>query len=103
MTPVEREAVYDAEIAPALMAIAKRCEDCGMSIVAEVEWNPAELAGGRTVALAEGSSFAIRLVKLAAEVKGNIDGMLIALRKSNVPGLDRSMFMRIIDRQIANT
>jgi hypothetical protein len=36
MTPEEREAFYDKEIAPALMALAKRCEEAGMSIVAQV-------------------------------------------------------------------
>lgn len=100
MTPEEREAIYHAEIAPELSRIAKRCEDCGMSLVAEVEWNPAERAGGRTVTLAEGSSFAIRLVKLAAEVQGNIDGMFIALRKSKTPDLSNTLVMRVLDRNI---
>lgn len=98
MTPAEREAIYDAEIAPELSRLAKRCEDVGMSFIAEVEWDAAEAAGGMTVALAEGSSFAMRLIKLACEVRGNIDGMFIALRKAKVPGLDQSIFMRIIDR-----
>lgn len=97
MTPEEREAIYDAEIAPELSRLAARCQDCGMSMVAEVEWNPEERAGGQTVTLAEGSSFAMRLVKLAADVRGNIDSLFVALRKSNVPGLDQSIFMRVID------
>lgn len=97
MTPAEREAIYDAEIAPALASIAKRCEECGMSLLAEVEWDGAEAAGGRTIALAEGSSFAIRFAKLATEVRGNLDSMIIALRKSNVD-LSQSLFMRIIER-----
>lgn len=100
MTPEEREAVYDAEIAPALLALSKRCQECGMSMVAEVEWNPAELAGGRTIALVEGSSFAIRLVKLAAEVKGNVDGLIIALRKYDPTG-GGSIFLRMFNREIA--
>ncbi len=103
MTPAEREAIYDAEIAPALSALAKRCEECGMSIVAEVEWNPAEAAGGMTVALAEGSSFAIRLGKLALEVRGNIDSLFIALNKSNVPGIKDTLVMRMLNRQPVNS
>ena len=99
MTPEEREAVYDAEIAPALMALAKRCEECGMSLVAEVEWNPDELAGGRTIALAEGSSFAMRLVKLAADVKGNVDGLIIALRKHDPTG-GGSVFLRVLNQTV---
>ena len=98
MTPAEREAIYDAEIAPELSRLAARCQDVGMSMVAEVEWDASEAAGGMTVTLAEGSSFAMRLIKLACEVRGNIDGLIIELRKSNVPGLDQSLFMRIIDR-----
>ena len=97
MTPEEREAIYDAEIGPELMRLAKRCEDCGMSFVAEVEWDPAEGAGGRTVSLADGSSFAIRLVNLAAEVKGNIDSLIIALRKYDPAG-GGSMFLRMLNR-----
>ena len=96
MTPSEREAIYDAEIAPELAKLAKRCEECGMSIVAEVEWDPADASAGLTVALAEGSSFSIRLMKLASEVRGNVDSMFIALRKSGIRG---SIFLDMIDRQ----
>jgi len=96
MTPAEREAVYDSEIAPALAKIAKRCKECGMSVVAEVEWDAAIAAGGLTVALAEGSSFAIRLMKLASEVRGNVDSMIIALRKADITG---SLFLNMLNRE----
>jgi hypothetical protein len=95
-TTEEQEAFYDAEIAPALAALSKKCTDAGMSLVAQVEWAPTE--AGSTFGIVPGSSFAIRLVKLACEVRGNIDSMFIALRKSDTPGLDQSLFMRIIDR-----
>ena len=98
MTPTEREAIYDAEIAPALAALSKRCQDVGMSMICEVEWDASEAAGGRTVALAEGSSFAMRLVKLACEVQGNIDSLIIALRKCDPTG-GGSVFLRILNRQ----
>lgn len=81
MTPAEREAIYDAEIAPELARLAKRCEDVGMSFVAEVEWNPAEQGGGRTIALAEGSSFGVRLVELACRCMGNVDALITAILK----------------------
>jgi hypothetical protein len=100
MTPQEREAVYDNEIGPALVALAKRCEDVGMSLVAEVEWDGDQALGGLTVTLAEGSSFAIRLVKLAADVRGNIDSMFIALRKATTVDLSGSLFMRVLDRNL---
>lgn len=98
MTPAEREAIYDAEIAPVLSRLAARCEEVGMSMIAEVEWDAAQAAGGMTVALAEGSSFAMRLIKLACDVRGNIDGMFIALRKSTNPDLSNSLVMRILSR-----
>lgn len=100
MTPAEREAVYDAEIAPALAALSKRCQECGMSMLAEVEWDAATAAGGQTCAISEGSSFAFRLVKLASDVRGNIDSMFIALRKSDVPGIKDTLFMRVLDRAL---
>jgi hypothetical protein len=96
MTPEEREAFYDKEIAPALLAVTKRCEDAGMSFVAQVEWAPTE--AGSTFALAEGSSFAIRLVKLACEVRGNVDSLIIALRKYDPTG-GGSVFLRVLNQQ----
>lgn len=97
MTPEEREAFYDKEIAPALLALTKRCEDAGMSLVAQVEWD-AESGAGSTFALAEGSSFAIRLVKLACEVRGNVDSLIIALRKYDPTG-GGSAFLRLLNQQ----
>lgn len=99
MTPEEREAIYDAEIAPELSRLAARCQDIGMSMIAEVEWCPTERAGGMTCTLAEGSSFAMRLIKLACDVRGNVDGMFIALRKSTDPDLSNTLVMRILSRE----
>jgi hypothetical protein len=96
VTEQEREAFYDAEIAPALAALGKKCQDAGMSLIAQVEWAPTE--AGSTFNLVEGSSFAIRLVKLACEVRGNVDGMIIALRKYDPTG-GGSVFLRMINRQ----
>jgi hypothetical protein len=95
-TTEEQEAFYDAEIAPALAAIGKKCEDAGMSMVASVEWAPTE--GGSTFVLAKGSSFAIRLVKLACEVRGNVDSMIIALRKYDPTG-GGSVFLRVLNQK----
>ena len=97
MNPADREAFYDAEIAPALAALGKKCQDAGMSIVATVEWAPAE--GGSTFYLVEGSSFAIRLVKLACEVGGNVDSLIIALRKHDPSG-GGSVFLRVLNQSL---
>ena len=67
-----------------------------MSMVAQVEWAPTE--GGSTFALAEGSSFAIRLVKLAAEVRGNVDSLIVALRKHDPIG-GGSVFLRVLNQR----
>jgi hypothetical protein len=96
-TTEEQEAFYDAEIAPVLAALADKCQARGMSMVAEVEWAPTE--GGTTICLAEGSSFAIRLVKLAAEVRGNVDSMIIALRKYDPTGAG-SVFLRLLNKEL---
>lgn len=94
MTQEELESVYDKEIAPQLFALSKRCEDLGMSLVAQVEWAPTE--AGSTFALAEGSSFAIRLVKLACEVRGNVDGLISALCKHDPTG-GNSIFLHVLN------
>jgi len=97
MTPAEREALYDAEIAPQLRALAARCEQCGLSFVCEVEWSAdpeadgLESGGGTTKTLAQGSSFATRLVELSTQVRGNVDSMIIALL--NLPP-GNSLFLR---------
>lgn len=42
MTQEEAEAVYDAEIAPALLKIVERCKELNIHMVAHVEWWPGE-------------------------------------------------------------
>jgi len=89
----EREAFYDAEIAPVLMKLGEKCTERGMSLVAHVEWAPTE--AGSTFCLAAESSFAIRLVKLACEVRGNVDSMIFALMKHGVGG---SLCLRVLSK-----
>lgn len=38
VTQEEAEAFYDAEIAPALLAVVERCKELGFAFVAHVEW-----------------------------------------------------------------
>lgn len=78
MTGTERQ--YDEIIAPMLLAVAKRCEELGMSIVARVEWAPGE--SGITQNGIDGASIDQKLTHLAAHSHGNIDGMLIAAIKN---------------------
>lgn len=105
MTPREREEFYDTEIAPVLLGLAAKCQESGLSMVCDVEWesDPAafELDSGRgtTSVLAKGSSFAIRLVELAARVSGNVDGMIMALLKLPPGG---SMFLHQLKSSSSN-
>ncbi len=79
MTPEEREDFYDREIAPALMELAGKCQSNGLSMVAMAEWAPE--GSGRTAALVENSSFAIRMAEVAIKSRGNVDSLIMALMK----------------------
>lgn len=65
-TEAEREAFYDAEIAPALAELSRRCTDAGLSMLAVVEFGQTgdtDEKGsnfGRTLGLASGSSASFR-------------------------------------------
>ena len=74
------EKEYDDIIAPMLAAVALRCQELGMSIVARVEWEPGE---GGTTAIGNGpeASVAQRLAYIAAQANGNIDTVCIEAMK----------------------
>lgn len=85
MTPEEREAFYDTEIAPALVSLAKQCQERGMSFLALVDYTgTGEI--GRTASLQAHAPGVIRygnaLSKCAME-RGqvNIDSFMLALMK----------------------
>lgn len=79
MTPKEREAFYDAEVAPALKALAERCQSNGMSFLAVVEWEPGEQ--GRTFYQSAPSGLGIRFADAAAQANGNVDGLIMGIMK----------------------
>lgn len=60
MTPDEKEAFYDKEIAPKLLQIGKLCMDNELSIVCAVEYNPAYNEYGSTTVLQKGASQPMR-------------------------------------------
>jgi hypothetical protein len=74
MTPQEREAYYDAEIAPALAELCRHCAEVGISILALAEWAPN--ARGRPAMLLDGHGEGIALANQAAGVKGNRDALI---------------------------
>lgn len=75
----EDEAWYDAEIAPALAALGKRCEDRGMAFVACVEYQPGDRAG--TYTLPDNAGLEMRMLHLCAHTVPNVDRYVMALRK----------------------
>lgn len=79
MTPDEREAFYDSQIAPVLMDLASKCQDNGLSIAAMVEWDPGET--GRTAAITAGAGYGIRMAEAAMRSHGNADTLIMALMK----------------------
>lgn len=85
MTPEEREAFYDAEVAPVLLDLCKRCQDRGMGFVAMVDYSGRGNIG-RTVTLPVGSPAVLRYAHAlgSAGLDGgavNIDGFMIAVMR----------------------
>lgn len=76
---MDKEKFYDERIAPALMNIAKECEDNGLSFIALCEWD----SDGRGVArtIQKGSSFALRMADTAILAQGNIDSFMMAVER----------------------
>lgn len=58
------EAEYDAEIAPLLLAAAKRCEELGYPMVAVVEYEPGER--GETRVLPESAGLPMLMLAMVA-------------------------------------
>lgn len=75
----EDEAWYDAEIAPVLADLAKRCHERGMAFVSVVEYHPGDRA--RTVYMTEDAGLAMQMVNLAAATVPNVDCYVMHLRR----------------------
>jgi hypothetical protein len=90
MTQNEAEQMYDSEIAPALLALVKRCHELGFHMVAHVEWFPGET--GVTQHVPDGASTQIRMTQLAAHAHGNFDALSIEMLKNF--DCSASMFLR---------
>jgi hypothetical protein len=73
------EAWYDAEIAPALADLAKRCHARGMAFVAVVEYTPGNRGG--TYYMTENAGIAMVMLRLCAQTAPNVDGYVISLKR----------------------
>lgn len=94
MTEEEREAFYDAEIAPALRALAMRCHANGLSFLAVVEWAPGET--GRTYSQSPPAGLGIRWADAAARANGNADSLIFALMKEAQENGHSSMCLKML-------
>ena len=75
----EGEAWYDAEIAPALAALAKRCHERGMAFVAVVEYQPGDRAG--TYYMTEDAGLAMIMQYLCSRTAPNVDAYIMSLKR----------------------
>lgn len=95
------EEIYDAEIAPALLKAAQRCQELGFPIIVSVEWERAEASRGRTefCPALDGDkrpSAAQLLVHYAARCNGNIDSMLMAVLRDAEKYGHSSIYLRML-------
>lgn len=77
MTPGEREAFYDREVAPALAELCRHCAEWGISILALADLAPRAM--GRTTMLLENHGAGIALANLAANANGDCDALIHSL------------------------
>lgn len=98
MTPQEREAIYDAEIAPALANLAARCSQLGMSFIAFAEWDQAERAGGTTCMVQEDASAGAHLAYFGARANGNADKLIASIMKYAREHGHQSVFIKVLER-----
>ena len=80
---------YDAEIAPALRDLAKKCHERGMSFVAAVEYEPGERGG--TYYLTEDAGLEMQMLRICALTVPNVDAYVINLKRhAHRLGIDTS-------------
>ena len=73
----ENEKFYDEEIAPALILLAKKCEERGIPFLASVEYDPGER--GRTAFVPDHAGLAMAMLHLCARAGENVDSYIIGL------------------------
>lgn len=75
--PSECEQWYDTEIAPALMAIARKCEAAGVAMVATVEYGPGHRSS--TFVTPPSAGLAMHMLRICASSGNNVDSYIITL------------------------
>lgn len=83
------EAWYDAEIAPALAALATRCHEKGMAFVAVVEYMPGNR--GSTYYMTENAGLEMHMLHYCACTVPNVDAYIVNIKRHAAKhGIDTS-------------
>lgn len=90
---MSKEAYYDEHIAPKLLALAKECEENGLSLLVVCEWEPGEYGSTRNCQV--GSSFAFRMIDTAAKARGNVDSFMMAIERHAMKHGHSSMYLHM--------
>lgn len=93
------EAFYDAEIAPVLLALCKKCQDRGLGFLAMVQYDP-DGSVGRTVSLPANASAVLRYANALGQAQTaggvNIDGFMFAvMREARETGHSSMVLMQL--------
>lgn len=91
------EKFYDEEIAPALLALCKKCQDAGIPFVARIEYEQGK--AGRTQFLPESAGIAQRIATWAAACDGNVDSLMIAIARYAKDHGHSSLVLSILERK----
>jgi hypothetical protein len=75
MTPEEREAFYDREVAPTLLRLANECKANGLPFIAVVGWSPEDT--GETIALPDDEiGIKMKMALWGVRAHGNADALI---------------------------
>jgi hypothetical protein len=89
-----QERFYDEHIAPALAALAQRCMDNGLSLVATVQFGPSNDDRGTTLVMQPDANLAMVMARYCVMTAPNVDAYMIGLtRYCKENGIDTSASM----------
>ena len=98
MNAQEREAFYDADVAPVLLELARKCETNGLSFAAMVEWAPEDT--GETISLREGAGIKTIMAAFSIRSHGNADSLIGALMRHGKEHGHNSAYLHMLERKV---
>lgn len=86
---MNKEQFYDEQIAPALLDLASKCKDAGLSLIATVQYGPEDDQRGTTALLQPDANLPMRMAHRCIMTAPNVDAYMIGLtRYCNENGID---------------